>query len=116
MVIIAFDQPNGDCPASDYIDTLMDKEQIPVLTLLQRLGHVGPLANPQKFKKLHGVDLYEIKSDQHRIFSFYGRLQEDGRPTLVLGHTYRKKTDRTRRQELDKALHLKDVYFRGGEI
>ena len=113
MVIIALDRPSGDCPALDYIAALKEEEQIPILTLLQRLGHSGPLSNPEKFKKLHGVDLHEVKSNQHRIFSFYGRPQEDGRRTLVLGHPYRKKTRRTRGQEIEKGLRLKDMYFEG---
>ena len=114
LVIIASDRPNGDCPAQDYIDKLQEEEQIPILALIGRLANHGPLVNPQKFKKLHGHEIYELKSNQHRIFAFFGRPHEDGRPTLVLANAYCKKANRTTPQVIDKAQRLQDGYFQGG--
>ena len=110
---MASDRPSGDCPALNYLDTLQKEEHLAVLALIGRLADHGPLVNPQKFKKLHSYEIYELKSNQERIFAFFGRDQADGRRTLILAHAYRKKTGRTRPQEIEKAERLRSAYFEG---
>ena len=67
---------------------------------------------PEKyFKHMEGTKgLYEIRvevgSNIFRIFSFF-----DKGNLVVLGNAFQKKTQKTPRQEIDKALKIKEEYF-----
>jgi len=67
---------------------------------------------PEKyFKHLEGTKgLYEIRveygSNIYRIFSFF-----DKGNLVVLGNAFQKKTNKTPKQELDKALKIMEDYF-----
>jgi phage-related protein len=67
---------------------------------------------PEKyFKHLAGTDgLYEIRievgSNIYRIFSFF-----DKGNLVVLGNAFQKKTQKTPKQEISKALRIMNEYF-----
>lgn len=105
-------RPNGDCPAWDYVEALPEAEQIPIITLIQHIATIGSTANPKKFSQLHGgaKGLLELRSYQHRIFSFYGGNDPDGRPTVIMTNGYRKKKQETSPAEIARALDGKQAY------
>jgi len=72
---------------------------------------------PQKFlTHIEGTDgLYEIRvkesSDIYRVFCCFdaGRL-------VILFNGFQKKSQKTPRKEIDKALRIKQNYFKGKEV
>jgi len=97
---------NGRCPAREYLEALQENEEKKVWALLKRSATQGkPPPNPERFDQLEGP-LYEFKSHQHRLPCFH-----DGQGRIVITHGFRKKKDRTRRQEIDRAARLRTDYL-----
>ena len=93
----------------DFYKELPDDVQVKIewtLNLIQLTQHV-----PEKyFKHLEGTKgLFEIRVEVHgniyRIFSFF-----DKGNLVVLGNAYQKKTQKTPRQELEKAIKIMEDY------
>jgi phage-related protein len=67
---------------------------------------------PEKyFKHIHGTKgLYEIRvefeSNIYRIFSFFDEGQ-----LIILGNAFQKKTDKTPKKEIERALLIMEEYF-----
>lgn len=67
---------------------------------------------PEKyFKHLEGIKgLYEVRVEVagniYRVFSFF-----DKGSLIVLGNAFQKKTQKTPRQEIEKALKIMEEYF-----
>jgi len=107
-------ETNNRCPYVDYCDREVSQDdELATLALIGRLADHGTSVSVHKFKKLHGLELYEARTDQHRFLGFIGRAQPDGRSTLVLVNAFKKQQDRTRPQQIDRALRLKAVYEEG---
>lgn len=98
------------------MDGLAEDEQKPILALIGHIAEYGPLANPKKFKQLHGEGrgLVQLRSYQHRILGFYGRDESDGKPTIILTNAFAKKGRRTPATEIERALEAKARYEEGG--
>jgi phage-related protein len=94
--------------ARDFVyGELTRSEQSQVVALVQRIADQGDLDNMEQFRQLHGYsNLYEFKRFSVRLMCFF-----DGRGRIVLTHGFKKKTDRTPRQEIDRALRLRDAYL-----
>ncbi len=81
------------------------------LNLLRTIKHV-----PEKyFKHLEGTKgLYEIRVEVggniYRIFSFF-----DKGSLVILGNAFQKKSQKTPKQEIDKAVKIMEEYFNAKE-
>jgi phage-related protein len=76
------------------------------LKVIQEIDHV-----PKKYlKHLTGTDLYEVRvssgNNIFRIFCFF-----DKGKLVVLLNAFQKKTQKTPRKEINKAVKLKDLYY-----
>lgn len=79
--------------------------------LFELMGEVGQIHNSEKFQKLAGSDgIFEFKSRQIRIPCIFGRNQ-----TIVLLFGLRKKSDRYKGKEIQRAEEYRQWYLsRGG--
>lgn len=107
-----YTRADGECPYGDYIEHLWwtgrRSEYASLEALEYRLREWGlqPLMETQKAKKLN--DVYELRTKQHRVFFFW-----DGeRQKYVLLNGFRKKSQRTPRQEMARAETLRDEYLK----
>lgn len=94
----------------DFYEKQNDKVQRKIEWTLALLRTTRQI--PEKyFKHLEGTTgLYEVRvehgSNTYRIFSFF-----DQGNLVVLGNAFQKKTNKTPKQELDKALKIREDYF-----
>jgi phage-related protein len=92
----------------DFIGGLSDKEQQKVDYLLTLLRTQDRL--PVKFIKLIRESVYELRieynSNIYRIFFVF-----DGDKIVVLFNGYTKKSQKTPRNEIDKAIRIKEEYY-----
>ena len=93
----------------DFYGELPDKVQLKIEWTLQLIRVTQQI--PEKyFKHLEGTKgLYEIRVEVggniYRIFSFF-----DKGNLVVLGNAFQKKTQKTPKQELEKALKIMEEY------
>jgi phage-related protein len=100
---------HGDkCPVQEFIDGLEKQDQKKVIALLKRLADHGMPANEQKFRKLKGLDIWELKSFQARIFCFF-----DIGKIVILTHGFSKKSNETPTEEITKAVRFQKEYIAG---
>lgn len=100
---------DGSCPAGDFLDALNDSERRKVNTLFELMGTKGRISNREKFKKLEGSDkIFAFKSYQIRIPCFFA----PGRVMLAFG--LRKKTDKYKRAEVQRAEDYRRWFFSEG--
>ncbi len=102
---------DGKCYIEKFLDSLPAKTSQKVtwvLNLIEELDYV-----PDKFfKKLTGTDdIWEcrikVKSDIFRILCFFHKDK-----VVILTHGFQKKTQKTPREEIEKAEILKKDYLR----
>ncbi len=99
---------NGGALAIDFLDSLTDKEQAQLSALFQRLADTGKIWNEQKFKHLEGCEgLFEFKADENRVFCFFYVGKK-----VILTHGFRKKKQKTPKEEIQRALKLKAEFER----
>lgn len=105
---------NGKIPVLDYLLTLNPKMRAKAFSEIELLEKHGtnlrePYAKPVKGEKYR--DLFELRikfaTNISRIFYFTFRNN-----TFVLLHGFTKKTEKTQKKELDKALMYKEDYER----
>ena len=94
----------------EFYDTLTWKVQKKILWTLEIVETVDRIPEIY-FKHLENTDgLYEIRiqvgSNIYRIFCFF-----DKNDLVVVGHGFRKKTQKTPQQELDRAEKIKKQYY-----
>ena len=98
----------------DFYESLKPEVQLKVLWTIDLITRVERV--PVKFfKHLQGTKgLYEIRvevgSNIYRIFSFF-----DKGNLVVLGNGFQKKSQKTPKAEIEKALKLKSEYLYGKE-
>lgn len=98
---------DGSCPAGDFLDSLSAQERRKLDVLFELMGDRGQIFNPEKFKKIAGSDgLFEFKSHQIRIPCIFGRER-----TIVLLFCLRKKSDRYKRKEIERAKEYRQWYL-----
>ena len=101
---------DGSCPAGDFLDSLSAPERRKMDVLFELMGDRGQIFNREKFKKLAGSDgLFEFKSHQIRVPCIFGM----GR-TVVLLFGLRKKSDRYKRKEIERAEEYRQWYLSQG--
>lgn len=101
---------DGSCPAGDFLDSLSAAERRKVDVLFELMGDRGKIFNPEKFKKLSASDgLFEFKSHQIRIPCIFGRSR-----AVVLLFGLRKKSDKYKRKEIERAEDYRQWYLSQG--
>lgn len=101
-----YEDARGHSPIRDWIDQLnesnhrMDKSILRKFYFqVSRLELEGLSVGEPQVKKFKGYDLYELRPTPWRVF--FGTRTEN---ELVLLHAYRKKSEKTPRKEIQKAL------------
>ena len=92
----------GDCPASEFFDSLDVSDKAKLTHLFRVAGDTGKFKNPEKFGDL-GNGLYEFKSFQIRMPFAYA--QDEPRLILVT-HGFIKKRNKTPREEIKRARDI----------
>ena len=100
---------NGKCPVEEFLDSLPGKvvqKVVRVLKLLEDLEFIPSIY----FSKMSGTDdIWECRIKQgsniYRIFAFWKGNE------IVLTHGFIKKTQKTPRNEIEKAENYKKEYF-----
>lgn len=95
---------SGHFRGEEYFEKLKMADQAKVEALFQRMGDFGLIRNPEKFRP-EGEGIYAFKSFRVRLLCFF-----DGRD-VVITNGYDKKADKVRRQEIEKARRIRDVYL-----
>jgi len=94
----------------EYLDGLNERQRKKLVRAIVRLGDHGPHPSPQKHKPLGDWQLCELKSKPDRVVWFYGRTHE-GRATVVLASAFTKRSNKTPRNELDRAADRRRIYY-----
>lgn len=71
------------------------------MALFMRFADFGKITSSEQFKKVIGTNCFEFKRFQIRFFCFFY-----GRANLIIGSGFKKKTDKTPKAEIDRALRL----------
>ena len=107
--VIFYKTANGRCQVEEFLDSLPGKvvqKVVWVLKLLEDLEFIPAIY----FSKMSGTDdIWECRIKQgpniYRIFSFWKGNE------IVLTHGFIKKTQKTPRNEIEKAENYKKEYF-----
>lgn len=109
-----YKKENGKIPVLDYLLTLNPKMRAKAFSEIELLERHGTKLREPYAKSVKGErykDLFELRikfsTDISRIFYFTFRNN-----TFVLLHGFTKKTDKTQKNELEKALKYKEDYER----
>ncbi|MCP5103227.1 MAG: type II toxin-antitoxin system RelE/ParE family toxin [bacterium] len=109
--IILYTTENGDCPVKGFLDSLpgnIFKKVTWVLTLVSELERI-PVTYFKKLK--NGDDIWECRiqfgSNIYRLFCFFANDS-----IIVLTHGLIKKTQKTPKNEIKKAIKYKNDYMR----
>ena len=97
--------------AEQFLETLEDKSREKVIYNIWKSRNVN---DPELLKKLED-DIWEFRTKydgkQFRIFAFWDKTQKID--TIVAAtHGIIKKTDKTPKKEIDKAIKIREEYFK----
>ena len=100
------------CPVVDFLDSHIGKVAQKVTWVLKLIEET-PKVPKEYFKKLSPYDIWEVRinfsGNKYRILSFlYEKSQ------LILTHGFIKKTQKTPKNEIDKALAYKEDFLNNG--
>ena len=102
-------------PAEQFLNELEVKLRAKTFPSLALLEHFGPRLPMPHAKQLVDHDLYELRvrqgSNSVRLFYFF-----EHETIIVVTSGYRKKSDRTDRREIERALRLEKRHLNGGRI
>lgn len=114
--VIFYTTIDGKCPVREFLDSLSGKVAQKLLWTLKLLEDLEFLPSVY-FKKLAGTDwIWECRvqysSNIYRIFCFFG-----AHSVVILTHGFIKKTQKTPKQEIERAeKYRKDFLSRGRKI
>ena len=98
--------------AMDFIRSLETRLKAKTLRTIELLRHFGPQLPMPHSRKLTGYDLWELRVRQSsniaRLFYFH-----HGHRIYVVTSGYVKKSDKTSRGEIKKALRIKNEFMQG---
>lgn len=99
-------------PAMDFIRNLEPKLQGKALRSIELLRHFGPQIPMPHSRKLSHYNLWELRARQSSNICrlFYFHLRDT---TYVVASGYVKKTEKTKVEEIQRALRLRDDFLRG---
>ena len=112
--IIFYEKQNGKSEVFDFLENLRIKSstskdariQYKQVTLFIELLTLNGTFLPETITKHLTEDILELRPGTHRIFYFY--CDND---TYVLLHSFRKKSQKTPRREIDKAKAERNDYL-----
>lgn len=112
--IIFYEKQNGKSEVFDFLENLRIKSstskdariQYKQVTLFIELLTLNGTLLPETITKHLTEDIWELRPGANRIFYFF--CDND---TYVLLHSFRKKTKKTPRREIDKAKAERDDYL-----
>ena len=99
----------GNCPVEEFLDSLTGKQAQKAAWTLQLIEDLDRV--PSKYlEKMMGTDnLWEVRVEfAGNIFRLLGWLD---RGTLILGHGFRKKSQKTPAKEIETTEQRKNDYF-----
>ena len=100
---------SGICPVREFLDGLDSKQAKKVTWVLQLVREL-PRPPEKFFKKLSGTEIWEVRvgleSKALRILGFM-----DGGRLIILTGGFSKKTRRTPKRELERAMKRRREYF-----
>jgi phage-related protein len=98
--------------AMDFIRNLEPKLQAKALRSIEMLKHFGPQLPMPHSRKLVDYNLWELRARQAsnicRLFYFHLR-----QTTYVVASGYVKKSDKTKVEEIQRAVRIRDEYIKG---
>jgi phage-related protein len=108
--VVFYKTADGKCPVQEFLDSLSARVVQKVLWTLKLLEDLEFLPVTY-FKKLTGSDgIWECRvqsgSNIYRIFCFF-----DVQSVVILTHGFMKKTQKTPKQEIERAEALKKDYL-----
>lgn len=95
---------NGKSTIRPFIEDLEASERNSLLRLIEELGK-RDMKNTEKFRH-EGDGIFAIKSGQIRIYCFF-----DSGNLMLLTNGLKKKQNRVRREDVEKACNLRDYYM-----
>ena len=93
----------GECDVLDFIEGLSESDQRKVVHLFRLFCERGEIRNEEKFKHEAGK-IFALKSFQVRILAAF--LPASEKRTLVLLHAFKKKSDKLKASDLERAQAL----------
>jgi len=103
---------NLKCPVTEFLDSLSGKAAQKVTWVLKLIEETQ-IVSKEYFKKLTPYDIWEVRislsGNKYRILSF---IYNDTK--LILTHGFIKKTQKTPKNEIDKAITYRKDYFDNG--
>jgi phage-related protein len=98
--------------AQNFLTRLDEKTRNKILQTFDRASF---LLDPETFKKLADTDIWEFRTyfnkQRYRVLAFWDKTQPID--TLIIAtHGFVKKTQKTPQKEINKALSIRDLYFR----
>lgn len=104
-----YESPSGHCPVREFLDSLDGKQAQKVVWVLQLIREL-PQPPTKFFKKLVGTKLWEVRADMGgNAFRLLGFM--DGDRLVVLTSGFRKKTQKTPKQEIQTASKRRSDYL-----
>jgi len=109
--VIFYETADGKCPVQEFFDSLSGKVAQKLLWTLKLLEDLEFLPSTY-FKKLIGTDgIFECRvqygSNIYRIFCFF-----DTHSAVILTHGFIKKTQKTPKQEIERAETYRKDFIR----
>lgn len=96
--------------AVEFLDSLPDNAREKVLYNIRKVR--GGIKDIRIFKKLEGTDLWEFRTDwmgiAYRLLAFWDK---DGETLVVATHGFKKKQQKTPKNEKDHATAIMKEYF-----
>jgi phage-related protein len=115
-----YEKLNGRSPVLEFIGELHPKEQAKVIREIDLLAEFGPSLIYPHTRKIEGAKnagLWELRvhlgTNAFRIF--YIVAESAGVGKYVLLHGFKKKTDKTPENELEKARNRQKAYLEGSD-
>ena len=98
--------------AQNFLTRLDEKTRNKILQTFDRASF---LLDPETFKKLADTEIWEFRTyfnkQRYRVLAFWDKTQPID--TLIIAtHGFVKKTQKTPQKEINKALSIRDLYFR----
>jgi len=96
----------GESPALEYFKKLTESQKNKTFELVRAMGDVGKIINTEKFN-FEGDKLFVFKPSPDRFFCFFYKGSK-----LIITNAYKKKSQKMPPREKERALKLKNDYFK----
>lgn len=96
---------SGDCPARTFYEALDEREKAKARALFDYLSDNQTLTNTEKFRKLKGSEVWELKTTNSRFTCFFDRTNR-----LVVVDGFKKQRQKAPAAEIDRAEDVRKKY------